>query len=114
MVSQLAEPRFNSPFPTSVTQAHSESIELYALYKELLLIDWIDWPEQGNINRTVVSVTMTHAHQYEQYLQLTVGSRLHPAEGWGQIATIYWAMSTFFRLEAGVNKPTNQHPYSFT
>lgn len=37
-------------------------------------------------------------------LQLTVGIRLHPAEGCGVWTTLHWIAT--LRLEAGVNEPT--------
>jgi len=57
----------------------------------------------------------THAHTHEQFLQLTVGSRLHTAEGSRQTATILLSnvQSTFFKREAGVNE-LNQYPAALT
>jgi len=59
--------------------------------------------------------TRTHTHTHEQFLQLTVGSRLHTAEGSRQTATILLSnvQSTFFKREAGVNE-LNQYPAALT
>jgi len=50
---------------------------------------------------------------YEQLLQLTVGLGLHPAKAVYKLATSLLVVSTSLRLEADIDKPTNEHPAAF-